>query len=114
MWLGIILILSFLPGDQLPKIDLGFFKVDLFVHLFFYFVLTFLMLNAFEKKNEPFLMLFVYISVITIFIGFFVEIIQGNYIKNRFFDKNDIFANAIGTLIGLLFFVWIKKILKFR
>ena len=105
-WLTVIFVLSFLPGEKLPKIEFDLFKIDTLVHFIFYATLTYLMSFAFlSKKNEPLLNWIVFIIATGILIGCFVEVIQGNFIKNRFFSVSDIFANTIGNLIGMIAFV---------
>ena len=102
------MVLSFLPGDKFPDITFTLFEIDKIVHFLFYFVLALLMGTAFYyKKNEPFIKRIVIIVAIGISVGFFIEVIQGNFIKNRFFDFFDILANSIGTLVG---FIIIEKI----
>lgn len=108
--------LSFLPGDKLPEIKFTLFEIDKVVHFLLYFTLVILMSFSFlknknennSKKNEPFLKRIVLIIATGIFIGSFIEVIQGNFIPNRAFDVFDILANSIGTFIGMIFFVKIR------
>jgi VanZ family protein len=102
-------VLSLLPGDKLPKIEFNLFKIDTLVHFIFYATLSFLMGIAFIfNKNEPFKKWIVLIIATGILVGCFVEVIQGNFIQNRFFSFSDIIANTIGTVIGIIVFVKIR------
>jgi len=106
IWLCILLVLSLLPGDKLPEIEFSLFRLDIFVHLIFYSILTFLMLIGFKiKKNEPFFKSIVLIVMTTVVIGFSIELLQGNFIANRYFSYADILANSIGTVLGLVIFI---------
>ena len=114
-WLVIILVLSFVHGNRIPEIEFTFFEIDKLVHFIIYFILAILMCFAFySSKNEPFSKRIVIIVATGILLGYFIEVIQGNFIKNRFFDVFDILANSSGTILGSLLFKRIMKIkLKF-
>lgn len=106
----ILLVLSLTPGDRLPKIEFTLFEIDKVIHFLFYFILALLMgFGFYSKKNEPFIKRIVVIIATGISTGSIIEVIQGNFIKNRFFDVFDIIANSIGTIIGFLLIEIIRK-----
>jgi len=108
IWSLTILILSLLPGDNLPEIDFTLFEIDKAVHFTLYFVLAILMYYSFFKiKNELIIKRVVVIVVIGILFGTLIEVIQGTLITNRTFDQFDILANSLGTVTG---FIIIEKI----
>ncbi len=109
--LGIILILSLTPGDQLPIVDFEWFKLDTAVHIMMYAVLSFLMLiGFFHQKNELLKIQSLLVCVSVVLIGLIIEFLQGNYIPKRYFSWEDVIANSIGTIIGFLIqLVYIKK-----
>lgn len=69
-----------------------------------YFVLAFAMILAAISKNLNLSTVKVYgITLLAgICYGTSIELIQGFYIYQRYFDTLDIFANAIGTVFGVL------------
>jgi VanZ family protein len=109
-WLLIILILSFIPGDKIPEIKFTLFEIDKLIHFSIYFILALLMCYDFcLKKNEPLLKKVVITIAIGISIGYLVEVIQGNFITNRFFDTYDVLANTCGTITGSILFNNIRR-----
>ena len=101
----IILVLSLTPGDKIPEIEFTLFEIDKVIHFLFYFILALLMgFGFYSKKNEPFLKRVVVIIAIGISIGSLVEVTQGIFVLNRFFDVFDILANGIGTITGFIVF----------
>ena len=101
----IIFILSFTPGDKLPKIEWELVSIGTLAHFIMYGTLCFLMLFPFTQKkflNLSQIRLYVVVILAGTSIGFFVELIQGNFIYRRYFDTEDIIVNGIGTVFGVL------------
>ncbi len=99
-----------MPGNNLPEIKFNWFEIDTLVHVCMYFGLSFLMLiGFFHIKNELFFKLGLYIIVVCISIGLGIELLQGSVIPLRFFSWKDIVANSIGTIFGLLLFLYYRK-----
>lgn len=105
-WSLFILIICLLPGNNLPKNtfleDIYFDKI---IHVFLYtvlFVLVFLGANKTIKYS--FFVAFIY----SFFYGVLVELIQHYLIEDRYGDINDVFANFVGVIFGIIF-VKIKK-----
>jgi VanZ family protein len=106
IWLLVLSILSLTPGNKLPEIKFDLFELDKLIHFTFYFILVILMNIGFRlSKNEPFYKSIVLIIVIGILIGWSIEFVQGEFITNRQFDYLDIFANSLGTVVGMLIYV---------
>jgi len=110
LWLIVIAVLSFIPGDRLPDLEFEWFKVDTFIHVIMYLVLIFFMQVAFfYDKNELFFIQVLYSIVICLLIGYGIELIQGHYIKNRFFSWSDVISNGTGAILGSLAFRYYRK-----
>ncbi|UKN03414.1 VanZ family protein [Paracrocinitomix mangrovi] len=117
-WLILITVLCITPGDKLPKIEWQLITISTFAHFSMYFGLSALMLWGIykAKKNtvSKFLNLsdfWLYIMVISIGIsyGYLIELIQGNFIYQRYYDTEDIIVNGIGTIFGVLGYILIGK-----
>ena len=110
VWLIMVVVLSLIPGDQLPDFKIEWFEIDTIVHVIMYLGLSFLMLIGFYHiKNELFSIQVLYIIVIGLSIGLGIELVQGNFIENRFFSWRDVIANGIGTCLGYLIFRLYRK-----
>lgn len=98
-WTLLIFILCFLPGNELPKVDIPF--IDKWTHVILFAVFSFLWLCAKPTLNIGALTLLLGISI---FLGWLVEYIQGHYVPGRHQDNMDTLADAIGGLLGIIFF----------
>jgi len=111
--LGLITIGSLLPGDQIPIShwsEVSF--MDKIVHFMAYCIIAiaFGWANKFHKlltSNAHWWFLLVLLAVYSITI----EILQGVFFEDRYFEVLDIIANIIGLLTGYLLTV---KFLKNR
>lgn len=116
-WLILILVLCLTPGDKLPKIEWELISVGTLAHFGFYFGLCGLMLVGFlqhktkaEKKlNLSNWKLYLTVTVACIFIGYAIELLQGNFIYRRYYDPEDIAVNSIGTVFGALGYTLIGR-----
>ncbi len=107
-WLIICTWLFLLPGSALPNTDwMHRYQVDKIVHIFILFWLCFLFMlplkNSSLKNNWYLLITFLFIGY-----GIAIEFIQKEYVTNRSFDIQDIFADTVGCIIALI--MAIKKI----
>lgn len=119
IWLTLIFILSFTPGDQLPVIEWKLISIGTVAHFTFYFTLIFLMLIAFgfskksiqdkNKMNLSNFRMYLTLILVGITIGVFVELIQGNFIYRRYYDLEDMLVNSIGTVFGAFGYNWIGR-----
>ena len=100
----LIAVLSFIPGNRLPEIEWNLVSFDTVAHFIMYSFLAYAMCLGGLKKNlnlsKP--TLYLIILLVGIAYGTSIELIQGFYIYQRFFDTADIFANTIGTIFGVL------------
>lgn len=109
-WASLILILSLLPGEDLPEINL--WEFDKLAHAIFYAILSFSTIAALRKQypdwKNRFLSIFFAIAL-CIFFGLCIEVIQGTFLESRFFDIYDLVANFIGCLLGVIGIIVIFK-----
>jgi VanZ family protein len=109
VWSLIILVLSLVPGKELPEVHI--FQVDKLVHFFFFSVLMVLTSYGIYKFNflkktilGPVLVGFIY----SFGLGILIEILQ-QYVPGRSFSYADMLANSIGVGMGYVFFRIIRK-----
>ncbi len=117
IWAIVILILSILPSDNMPKLWEDFFiQPDKLAHFLFYSTLSFLVTYTIKKTQaltklsaskmlQVFLIVFLY--------GVFLELLQFIIFVSRNGDIFDIFANFLGTLFGVSFYLLIHRKIKF-
>lgn len=115
VWLIAITILSGYPGNKIPEAP--FFNFDKLVHVGIYFVLSIAICFAFfnekkQPKQQP--KIKIWIIFFGIFYGGFMEILQHYIFINRSGSWYDFFANAIGVILGVLFYPFIIKLLPFK
>ncbi|MBK8444646.1 MAG: VanZ family protein [Sphingobacteriales bacterium] len=105
MWAYLIVFLSVLPSNALPRLSLlDFDFIDKFIHLMFYAVLMAAFIiehRRFYGKNPSAPLIKKVIAGIFAG-GFVIEIIQGAFLQGRQFDVIDLIANGLGISLGLL------------
>lgn len=106
IWAGIILVLSITPGNYIPPVEFKLIAPDTLAHFVFYFVLVYLHLQW--KKSSTNISKLIILSISIIY-GFSIEIIQGTLILGRFFDVFDVLTNTIGSILGLIIYIFITK-----
>lgn len=99
LWTLLIFILCFIPGNELPDVKVPF--IDKWAHVILFGIFSFLWLCANPVLHLRFLFI---LMLITIFMGWTVEYIQGHYIPGRTQDDMDTLADSAGGLIGILLF----------
>lgn len=104
MWAFFILLLSVIPGKDLPESNL--IGIDKVVHFIFYFILCFLYTSVFNVQQS--IRMILLIAFVCIAYGFLIECIQGLFLQDRFFDLYDVVANSMGAIIASAYF-FIKK-----
>lgn len=102
-WTLLIFVLCLLPGNEIPKVNIPF--IDKWAHVVLFGVFSFLWLCAVPTRKLLHLLL---IFAITVFLGWLVEYIQGNYVEGRYQDDMDTLADAVGGLAGILIFALIS------
>lgn len=111
LWLLFITGLSVMPGVQLPSFQL--FSSDKLAHAVVYGVLTWLLLRAYYRSHQAFsgnVPAFV-ICCISISYGILMEFVQYQFIPGRFYEVDDMLANAFGCVVGWAVF---RITLKFK
>ena len=95
----ITIVIAFLSLVRMGKQPVNFAYLDKIEHSIAYTVLTFFWLLAFGKTTRNKLI----VVIFCVFYGIIIEVLQGEN-TYRTFDFADMFANSIGTVIGLLLF----------
>ncbi|MBX7204582.1 MAG: VanZ family protein [Bacteroidia bacterium] len=107
-WGAVILLLCALQGDQFPSFHWDFsFSFDKLVHLFFYAVLSLLLIVARVKQYRFSPKRFNAIKaalVVSVLYGMLVEALQALVFFQRSADWNDVVANTAGSFIGVALF----------
>ncbi|MCX6282283.1 MAG: VanZ family protein [Bacteroidetes bacterium] len=116
LWGLIILILTLMPGNAIPRVPLWIDRLhpDKLVHLFIFAVFTFLLIKGFGKKDNPvFVRNFpmVWAIMISLFIGGATELLQGWVIPLRTADWKDFFADTFGTMVVVVA-LWAHEFLR--
>ena len=103
VWLAIITLLSVTPSVQLPKFEL--FSTDKLAHAGAYAMLTALLLRGIWKskgrnatRGELFL-----VFCLSAGYGALMEWVQGTFFPYRFFEYDDMLANAAGAFLVVIF-----------
>ena len=105
-WFFVVLVLTCLPGKDLPKMEwLEKINFDKWVHAGMFGGLTFLFCFPFYKSyfsNTEKLHYFVKIAIASSIWGLAIEFIQKFYVIGRSFDLWDWAADSIGSLFAFL------------
>jgi len=110
LWSIIILILSGVPGNMIPKVEnfWNWLRPDKIIHIFLYGVFFFLLLNSTAKQlNITVLGIKQVLILLTVGIIFaaLTEILQAKIFINRDGSLYDFIANMIGCLAGLTIYL---------
>ncbi len=115
LWLLLITALSVMPGVQLPSFSL--FATDKLAHAMVYGILTWLMLRAYRRsRNNRTLSWKEWIfPVLSTGYGVLMECVQYAFIPGRFYEYDDMLANAFGAFVGWICFqLYQKRIISSR
>lgn len=108
-WGLTILLLSAIPGKNLPSLPFDLFEIDKLEHAVSYGLLAFLLLWGLHRAGK----LNTKWKFITILgcclYGILIEIAQFCFFSGRYFEVNDIVANIIGSFGSLLLIRFFKK-----
>lgn len=114
MWAIFILILCSIPGNQFNKVKIiDIPHLDKFVHFFFYFVFTLLLISEnnkqryYRKVTVDFILI---AATISLSYGAFIEIFQKVIIINRGADIWDMVANTFGFLAAVISYRQVNRI----
>jgi VanZ family protein len=106
-----VTILLCIPGTELPKVTWSTkIWLDKWVHIFLFLVLVWFWCRAYKSIEKiKAKKTFIAITVLSIFYGVIMEIIQQYFIPFRSFDVGDMIADSIGAIAG--YFISIKRFL---
>ena len=104
LWLLCVTGLSVTPGVSLPKFDL--FATDKLGHLAAYGILNWLLLWGYTRANgrRPDWKTGLILFCLSAGYGILMEFVQGSFVPGRFFEVDDMIANAAGAAIAWFFF----------
>lgn len=104
LWLAIVTGLSVSSGVPMPKFNL--FSADKIGHAGAYAVLAWLLLSGFKAANRrlPNTKELLIIFGLATGYGVLMEFVQGTFFPNRFFEVDDMLANAFGALLATITF----------
>lgn len=98
-WTGFILFACFLPGDDVPKVDL--FEVDKLVHIGLFGACSFLWGLSFKNYGNL-IRFWIWLLGACIGLGILVELIQStSWVQGRTGDYHDVLADTLGALLGI-------------
>lgn len=110
LWLVAITVMSVMPSVPTP--DFKLVAPDKLAHAFVYGVLVWLGLRAFRRYRPdaafPWMRGFGMFTFASAW-GTMMEYIQGAYFPSRFFELDDMIANAVGAATGWLLFFFIYR-----
>jgi len=98
-----IAVLSFLPGGDLPKVEIA--QLDKVVHFIFYFLLFSFTVYGWKKQSQFMLLKaapMVSIWLLCILFGIGIELGQEFLTTDRHFEWLDVFSNTSGAFVALL------------
>jgi len=103
VWILIIAVLHFIPGYDLPQLDLSYiFQIDKIVHVFIFCVGVYLFATALsERQKNSFLS---YLVLMFILYGLLLEVLQDLFLIQRSADVFDWLADIIGVFLGVWLF----------
>lgn len=109
LWTLVITYLSVSPGVQLPKIQL--ISADKIGHAAAYALLTGLLIWGLvraQKRPAQNRALWI-MGCIAAGYGALMEWVQGTFFPHRFFEYDDMLANAVGACFAVLVYIWWRK-----
>ena len=106
----IITYLFIAPRTDFPEIDF-YISIDKIGHLMIHLILSLIWLSYFfVRAKHDFAIRYVILVVIAcLTYGIIIEVLQQMLLANRKADLFDVLANGIGTLVGMLLFLNVKK-----
>ncbi len=114
LWGIVILVLCSFPGNNLPRISFNFIiPLDKVIHILIFGVFCFLLILGFTKQytfkflhTNPIL----FATVVSIFYGILIEVLQEYVFTGRSFELMDIVADSSGSFISILiYYILFKK-----
>lgn len=97
LWTLLILFLCFLPGKDLPEVNVPL--IDKWAHVILFGVFTFLWHGTVPTRSYSYKIILLAAAV---FLGGLVEYVQGHYVPQRSQDMMDVLADSIGGILGII------------
>ncbi len=111
-WAALILILTLLPPQALPKVpDWNIISVNSLAHLFVFMVWAFLVLDGSTRSSSTSGIRrnrILFTLILAVSYGALIELLQGLMRLGRQPDVADIAFNTVGAFLGILFFYLFK------
>jgi VanZ family protein len=107
LWFLIIVVGSFMPSSNVPKVDVS----DKWVHFVFYAIFSFLLyfpLKTYTINRTIVVSKWLLVLIVSTTIGILVEVIQHNFIEGRYGEGLDVLANTLGVITALIVVKTIK------
>ena len=105
IWTALIFIACFLPGNEIPNVQIP--MIDKWVHFVIFAGFSFLWYLSVPKATVFKSLLLIILSFL---IGFIVELIQGSsWVVGRAYEVNDVIADGIGGILGVVLYIIIEK-----
>lgn len=105
LWTLLILTACFLPGREVPDVHIPF--MDKWVHFVLFGGFSFLWLCSRARATQR---TGIVVFGASVLLGYMVELIQGSGLTTgRSYDVYDIYADAVGGLLGVLLFFFLRK-----
>lgn len=105
IWTALIFIACFLPGNEIPNVQIP--MIDKWVHFVIFAGFSFLWYLTVPKATVFKSILLIILSFL---IGFIVELIQGSsWVVGRAYEVNDVIADGIGGILGVVLYIIIEK-----
>ena len=104
LWTLLVFFLCFIPGNELPDVQIPL--IDKWTHVVLFAVFAFLWLSAARTKNFRHVLA---ILVAASYMGWLVEFVQGHYIPNRGQEVLDTLADILGAILGSSIFLLLYR-----
>lgn len=114
LWCGVIFFFSSIPDLKIKELGFWDFVLRKIAHIFEYFVLSYLLIRAFEKTTK---MGRFKSNIFSIFLGFIYAVsdeIHQYFVPGRYFSLKDILIDLFGILFGVFFYNNNKVLLNLK
>lgn len=101
------------PGETGRTVFRFFNNADKLVHAAMYFVFTFVLIYEYRREAVRNFVLMLLASLSFLY-SVLMEILQMSVTTNRKFEGYDILANLAGVILGLLFFIMLRRLMPGR
>lgn len=108
LWTLFVIVLSAISGNTASKLMVvNFFGIDKLGHALFYFIMTWLWMRALVDKENVKMSIIISL-VISLSVGYLMELGQKYWFEGRSFEYDDMVANAFGTVVAIGAYWWLK------